>query len=351
MVGPLAIFLGCELPASTAYHVRAKLSLTYRRARCRIIGKICPLKRLDLVSPGAVAQFVDYRSCLSTLSKSKRPRRTCHDTNCPSLTNTPKLVRIDQSKTRPRVGEFNLSDSRHVTPIPTPEQGQIVSVRNRRWSVLNVRPSSLPAPEGAPPSWQPQNVVHLSSLDDDAYGEELEVVWEIEPGAKIEETAGALPDPREGFDDPREFEAYLHAVQWGAISQFDLDTQTEAGRLQAPFRSGIHVQDYQLDPLVRALQMPRISLLIADDVGLGKTIEAGLIAQELVLRHRARRVLIVCPAGLQVQWREQMRDKFGLRFRILDSTFTNCARSCLAHRVRGFPSRFPSSPFPRGQPN
>jgi SNF2 family DNA or RNA helicase len=58
--------------------------------------------------------------------------------------------------------------------------------------------------------------------------------------------------------------------------------------------------------------MPRVNLLIADDVGLGKTIEAGLVAQELVLRHRARRILIVCPAGLQVQWREQMRDKFGL---------------------------------------
>jgi superfamily II DNA or RNA helicase len=200
----------------------------------------------------------------------------------------------------------------------TPEVGQLVHVRNRRWSVLDVTPSSLPAPDGAHPGWRPQNVLRLGSIDDDAHGEELEVVWEIEPGAWVEEAASELPDPRHGFDDPREFEAYVHAVQWGAISQFDLDTQTEAGRLQAPFRSGIHVQDYQLDPLVRALQMPRVSLLIADDVGLGKTIEAGLVAQELVLRHRARRILIVCPAGLQVQWREQMRDKFGLRFKILD---------------------------------
>lgn len=199
-----------------------------------------------------------------------------------------------------------------------PEQGQLVHVRNRRWSVLDVRPSSLPAPDNAPADWRPQHVLHLSSIDDDAHGEELEVVWEIEPGAWVEETAASLPDPTEGFDSPAEFEAYLHAVRWGAISQFDLDTQTEAGRLQAPFRSGIQIQDYQLDPLVRALQMPRVALLIADDVGLGKTIEAGLVAQELVLRHRARRMLVVCPAGLQVQWREQMRDKFGPDFRILD---------------------------------
>ena len=44
--------------------------------------------------------------------------------------------------------------------------------------------------------------------------------------------------------------------------------------------------------------MPRANLLIADDVGLGKTIEAGLVVQELLLRHRARTVLVVCPASL-----------------------------------------------------
>lgn len=65
--------------------------------------------------------------------------------------------------------------------------------------------------------------------------------------------------------------------------------------------------------------MPRVNLLIADDVGLGKTIEAGMVALELIIRHRARKVLVVCPAPLQVQWKEQMRDKFGLDFRIVDT--------------------------------
>jgi len=68
--------------------------------------------------------------------------------------------------------------------------------------------------------------------------------------------------------------------------------------LQAPFRSGIQIEDYQPDPVVRALSMPRTNLLIADDVGLGKTIEAVLVMQELMLRHRACTMLIVCPAGL-----------------------------------------------------
>jgi len=63
--------------------------------------------------------------------------------------------------------------------------------------------------------------------------------------------------------------------------------------IQAPFRSGVDLEDYQLDPVARAVQMPRANLLIADDVGLGKTIEAGLVAQELLIRHRARRILVV----------------------------------------------------------
>ncbi len=72
-------------------------------------------------------------------------------------------------------------------------------------------------------------------------------------------------------------------MRWGAATSADVQ------RPQAPFRSGIEIEDYQLDPVVRAIQMPRVNLLIADDVGLGKTIEAGLVAQELIIRHRARR--------------------------------------------------------------
>jgi SNF2 family DNA or RNA helicase len=87
--------------------------------------------------------------------------------------------------------------------------------------------------------------------------------------------------------------------------------------------------------------MPRVNLLIADDVGLGKTIESGLVALELIIRHRARRVLVVCPASLQVQWRDQMRDKFGLDFRVVDSELMRDLR-----RRRGIHVN-PWSHFPR----
>jgi superfamily II DNA or RNA helicase len=87
--------------------------------------------------------------------------------------------------------------------------------------------------------------------------------------------------------------------------------------------------------------MPRVNLLIADDVGLGKTIEAGMTALELIIRHRARRILVVCPSALQIQWKEQMRDKFGLDFRIVDSSLMKELR-----RSRGIHVN-PWSHFPR----
>src|SRR4029077_20623117 len=96
------------------------------------------------------------------------------------------------------------------------------------------------------------------------------------------------------------------AAPGGAASTADLKN------IQAPFRSGIDIEDYQLDPVVRTIQMPRANLLIADEECLGKTMEAGRTALELIIRHRARRILSVCRSALQIQWKDQMREKFGL---------------------------------------
>jgi superfamily II DNA or RNA helicase len=115
------------------------------------------------------------------------------------------------------------------------------------------------------------------------------------------------------LDKPPVFDAFLDAVRWGAISSAHSRT------LHAPFPSGIELEDYQLDPLVRCLRMPRANILLADYVGLGKTIEGGLVVHELMLRHRVRFVLMVCPSALQIQWRDQMQAKFGLEFRIINS--------------------------------
>jgi SNF2 family DNA or RNA helicase len=192
-----------------------------------------------------------------------------------------------------------------------PEPGQLVEVRRRQWIVSDVLRSTLAPDPLRTGVTGPQHVVKLSSVEEDGLGEELQVVWEIEPGARTHEKV-MLPEPT-GFDDPARLDAFLDAVRWGAVAATGTPT------LQSPFRSGIAIEDYQLDPVVRALLMPRVNLLIADDVGLGKTIEAGLVAQELILRHRVRSILVVCPASLQIKWHDEMREKFGLEFRIVDS--------------------------------
>lgn len=89
-------------------------------------------------------------------------------------------------------------------------------------------------------------------------------------------------------------------------------------KMLAPFLLPIQREEYQLVPVQMALSLPRPRLLIADDVGLGKTIEAGLILSELHARRRANRVLIVCPASLRLQWQREMQVKFGFRFTIFD---------------------------------
>ena len=180
-----------------------------------------------------------------------------------------------------------------MTLSATPVAGQLVTVRNHRYVVTSINSESVGEASG-------QSLVSLSSVEDDALGEELRVIWDLEPGAAILERA-SMPELT-GFDEPARLDAFLNAVRWGAVSQADTNT------LQAPFRSGVEIEDYQLDPLARAIQMPRVNLLIADDVGLGKTIEAGLVMQEMLLRHRARTILVVCPSSNQIQWRDQMRD-------------------------------------------
>lgn len=212
----------------------------------------------------------------------------------------------------------------YIRSVPKP--GQLVEVRRRQWVVSQVQGSLLnPAKE--------QHLVTLTSIDEDSQGEELQVIWQLEPGAKIIEKAG-LPNIS-GWDSSEQMEAFLDAIRWGA------STNADRSFLQAPFRSGITIEDYQLDPLVRAIDMARVNLLIADDVGLGKTIEAGLVIQELLVRHRARTVLIICPASLQLKWKTEMQEKFGLDFRIVDMEYVKQLR-----RERGIHAN-PWTSFPR----
>ncbi|MBI4955206.1 MAG: DEAD/DEAH box helicase [Myxococcales bacterium] len=152
-------------------------------------------------------------------------------------------------------------------------------------------------------------------LDDDHAGRVLEVLWELELGARVLQPETHGLGAITGIDPPRHFGAYLHALKWSSV------TATDAKLFQAPFRAGIELHDHQLTPLKKALALPRANLFIADDVGLGKTIEAGLVLQELLLRQRIELAVIVCPASVCLQWRDEMQKRFGLSFEVMSRSF------------------------------
>ena len=199
---------------------------------------------------------------------------------------------------------------------PAPEPGRLAFVRQRRWLVEEV---SEPGGEGE------ATLVRLSCLDDDAQGQPLAVLWEHELDARMLEDDGWRAVARKDFDEPALFAAYLRTLSWGCV------TATDPSLFQAPFRAGIRIDAYQLEPLWKALRLPRVNLFIADDVGLGKTIEAGLIARELLLRRRVDRIVVACPPSMLEQWRDEMEARFGLTFTLLDRAHVTRMR-----RERGF---------------
>jgi superfamily II DNA or RNA helicase len=81
----------------------------------------------------------------------------------------------------------------------------------------------------------------------------------------------------------------------------------------------VTLESWQFAPALRMLAKPRPRLLIADDVGLGKTIEAGLAILELMARGRAERILLVVPPGLVLQWQQELADKFSMHFDIIEN--------------------------------
>src|SRR6267154_4762913 len=195
--------------------------------------------------------------------------------------------------------------------ISSPEIGQLVVVRSRRWLVDEVIKPKSPGQTC---------VVRLSCTDDDAQGQLLEVLWDYELDRLILEEEGWADLAAKGFDQPRQFAAFLHTLRWNCV------TATDPNLFQSPFRAGIKIDAYQMEPLRKALRLPRVNLFIADDVGLGKTIEAGLIARELLLRKKAKEIIVCCPPSMLYQWKDELETRFGLTFEILDKDYMRQVR-------------------------
>ena len=204
-----------------------------------------------------------------------------------------------------------------------PSTGQLVRVRTRHWLVGAVDPSVH------------GTLVKLSCVDDDAQGEQVEVVWEVELDSVILDGEAWDKLGKRDFDRPEYFAAYLNTLRWNCV------TSTNEKLFQAPFRAGIRIEAYQLQPLRKALELPRVNLFIADDVGLGKTIESGLIANELRLRRRVNEIVVACPPSMMEQWQEELENRFGLTFEIYNREYVERIR-----REHGY-STNPWDTFPR----
>ena len=201
-------------------------------------------------------------------------------------------------------------------PERAPHVGELVHVRSRQWLVEEVVD---------PPAPGESSRVRLACADDDAQGQSLEVFWNYEIDRWILEEEGWAGLAARGFDPPRHFAAFFNTLRWHCT------TATDANLFQAPFRAGITIDAYQMEPLRKALRLPRVNLFIADDTGLGKTIEAGLIARELLVRRKAKVIVAAVPPSVLEQWKSELEDRFGLVFAVLDRGYVSRMR-----RERGF---------------
>ncbi|MCC6556006.1 MAG: DEAD/DEAH box helicase, partial [Polyangiaceae bacterium] len=182
-----------------------------------------------------------------------------------------------------------------TAPLQEILPGTEVLARGLRWEVVHVRPAGDAA------------LYRLRCLEGALQGRELDLVTPFE---RIDPLATPI-DPARAAQLPA-FRGYPDA--------FLLEQALGPRALLAAQPGRLRIAPYQLVPVMRALAMPRPRLLLADDVGLGKTVEAGLVLAELIARRRAHRILIACPAGpLLAQWQREMLERFGLRFRALDA--------------------------------
>lgn len=180
--------------------------------------------------------------------------------------------------------------------------GSLVRCRGREWVVL-------------PPADDPDMLLlrPLGGTEDDACG----VYLPLEP---VESASFGLPDPT-SVGDHLSCRLLRDAVRLGF--------RAGAGPFRSFARLGCEPRPYQLVPLMMALRLDPIRLLVADDVGIGKTIESLLIARELIDRGEVHGMTVLCPPHLAEQWQAELRDKFHIDAElVLSSTVGRLERQC-----------------------
>jgi superfamily II DNA or RNA helicase len=180
--------------------------------------------------------------------------------------------------------------------------GSLVRVRDREWVVL---------PESA------DDLLVLRPLG----GTDDEITGIYLPLEAVEAADFALPDPGRDLGSHRSCALLRDAVRLGFRSG--------AGPFRCFGRIAVEPRPYQLVPLLMALRLDPVRLLIADDVGVGKTIEACLIARELHDRGEIRRMAVLCPPHLAEQWQRALAQQFHIDAAlVLPGTVTRLEREC-----------------------
>src|SRR5258708_347856 len=189
------------------------------------------------------------------------------------------------------------------------ETGQFVRIREHTWEVV----------EDRAPSTGGDHLLTVRGFDDEVRGNNFTFVYR--PGTETADKTGAGIEHIIPIPSP-ELQWHPHALpsRWERLhTAYRLSIAHNSDCLLSLSRARLVIEPYQLDPVLRIMQAPRQRFLLAEDVGIGKTIEAGLVIMELIARGRADRILIVVPATLQDQWSDEMYDKFGLPFQIIDN--------------------------------
>ena len=165
--------------------------------------------------------------------------------------------------------------------LPLP--GAVVNCRDRKWIVL---PSDIP------------EVIRLRPLS----GSEDNVCGIYQPLQLDPITSAQFPPPKaDTIQD--------HTAAQLLIDAARLSLRSGAGPFRSLGRLSVRPRPYQVVPLLMALRLETVRLLVADDVGIGKTIEAGLIAREMLDRAEVKRIGILCPPHLCDQWQRELREK------------------------------------------
>ena len=179
-------------------------------------------------------------------------------------------------------------------PAPAPQRGDVVRIRDERWTVAESSPH------------RHTTVLTVVGCDRANGGCRARYLLPFEPIERLPSVDTSRVVSR------RRWQHLARGVLARAVPSMD--------SLRAAATADIAILPYQLEPALALVSGAAARILIADDVGLGKTIQAGLIVSETLARHHDAHVLIVCPAGLRTQWQDELIRRFHVHPVILDST-------------------------------